>query len=564
MDMRSLCFFERLCALKTLEGEIMKALQATPKTVRALFREDKFIIPSFQREYTWEEADCIQLFEDIQNFYDEHPVDKESYYLGNIILYADPDENAWVVVDGQQRLTTLLLLLRGIFFYAQTATVLEECWKRKDPLSGQITNESKVETRVFEQDRRELEDIVFNGDVKGKHLLKQNYRKFLELLEEFFDGKNSQQKERFIMDVLDRVVLLPIECDSLDDALILFNRVNARGRPLGDADIFKARLYQFAKNDADRKELIARWNNFDDVGDLFTHWMHVIRAGKGATSREIALRKFFNEPDNAELLKDWRTTLDSLEKLNYREYEGDVAPVKAENLECLLYDLKNAYSWYPLSVFWYKHSYLQDHASVLPDDRLEEYGRLVERTVKYYYLYSVAYNSINTIKDATYRVCSAIWHDEDYLIEYQKGHAVVYEDFKKKIIGHRYGKGKRGLVSLLAVLNEKQDQQALFDLEVWDVEHILPQKGGYNAYDGGTEKQYEDEVDSLGNLVMLEKPLNITASNSFFQKKKEKYKKSIIQDVLDLVSLDTWTYEAYTKRAAEREATLLEFFREMK
>jgi hypothetical protein len=59
---------------------------------------------------------------------------------------------------------------------------------------------------------------------------------------------------------------------------------------------------------------------------------------------------------------------------------------------------------------------------------------------------------------------------------------------------------------------------------------------------------------------MLEKELNIRASNEFFKKKKDEYKKSNIQDAIDLVNLDDWKYEDWELRNQERESTLLDFF----
>jgi len=539
----------------------MRALNASPKNIRTIFQEDKYIIPPFQRRYTWTEEECVKMFEDITDFFDSHSDDSDSYYLGNIIVYPGDGKNSWVVVDGQQRLTSLLLLLRAIFSKAQTATALEECWKRKDPLTGKIINELKVESQVIAQDKEELESIILNGVIQGKNSpLKQNYQRFIMLLDDFMSGKDSETIDRFILRTLMNVVLLPIECDSQDDALTIFNTVNNRGAPLGDADIFKAELFRSTPDPKNVKELVKRWNDLNDVNFLFRIWMHVIRAEKKETDKEIGLRKFFDK--QSKLLTDWRLALDTLEGLENWNYEGE-APARIENIMGLLDEIPHVYCWYPICVFWRKNSAFRDGEAIISDDKLIELEMLLLRTLKYYFLYAVAYNSVNTIKDATYRVNTAIAHDGDYLSEYKKGHEDVYEDFKRKIKERRYGRCRSGLVSLLAILNPKQNQDKLCGLDKWDVEHILPQKGGYNAYNCWTEEQYAAEVESLGNLVMLEKPLNIRASNEFFRKKKVEYEKSAIQDARDLLAYDDWTYDTYLTRLAEREHLLLEFFKTM-
>lgn len=330
--------------------------------------------------------------------------------------------------------------------------------------------------------------------------------------------------------------------------------------PLGDADIFKAKLFQTMTDEKEKKAMVTRWNALDNVNDLFRTWMHVKRAEEGKTEKEVAQRKFFEK--RANLLGNWQVALDTLEALNNWDYE-ETAPAKAENIMGLLSYIPHDYCWYPISIFWYKHAQLVDGEALLPNDKIVELELLATRTVRYYFLYAVAYSSINRIKDATYRVNAAIYHDKDYLEEYKKDYNIAYEDFERNIRERRYGRSRKGLVSLLSVLNPRQDQDKLYNTPKWELEHILPKRGGYNNYNSWTEEQYAAEVESLGNLVMLEKPLNIRASAEFFQKKQKEYKKSAIQDACDLLKIKDWTYDAYRERHAEREETLLQFFRTM-
>ena len=101
----------------------MKAIQATPKEIRKVFN-DSYIIPDFQRPYSWEKEQCETLWDDIVSFHATAPADGERYFLGNIVV--NPAEGGkWSVVDGQQRLTTLLLLVKAFFKSAGTYTALE-------------------------------------------------------------------------------------------------------------------------------------------------------------------------------------------------------------------------------------------------------------------------------------------------------------------------------------------------------------------------------------------------------------------------------------------------------
>ena len=544
----------------------MRAIQATPKKIREIF-QNVYIIPEFQRPYSWEDEQCTKLFEDITDFFKEYRNSEESYYLGNIVIYQEGE--SWVVIDGQQRLTTLLLFIKAIYSHARSATILEELLMGKDPLTGKIKNDVlKIESRVMENDKKELEDIIIHDSVTGKSRIKQNFILLNNMLTNLIrdDELKSEDINRFITTMLDNVVLLPIECSSRDDALTIFNTLNDRGLPLGDADIFKAELFKTIMNDTQaKKELIKRWNILNknnQIDSLFRDYMHILRAEKRDISREIGMRKFFTDSKSGLDFNNWKSVLDALEKMNPDNmyYEEDT-PVHINNMRSLLKYVPNDYCEYPIKVFWYRNAYLKDGFSYLPKDKEEEFEKLIIRTVKYYYLYAVAYNAVNTIKDTTYKVCRDIFHKENYIEEYKSKYDEVFNDFERKIFDYKYGRCRKGLVSLLAILNEKQSQKELYELPNWEVEHILPQKGGYNNYNGWTEKQYEEKLNTLGNFVMLEKELNIRASNEFFSKKKIEYDKSVIQDANDLVKLDDWTYEDWESRNKERETTLLEFFK---
>ena len=96
---------------------------------------------------------------------------------------------------------------------------------------------------------------------------------------------------------------------------------------------------------------------------------------------------------------------------------------------------------------------------------------------------------------------------------------------------------------LSAFLNEKQDKEKFSEFIVsnYHIEHILPKK--WNNYDKWNENSWIDDLNSIGNLVPLEYKLNINAKNEFFNRKKESYSKSKVQDALDIIQFAEWTPE---------------------
>lgn len=549
----------------------MKAIQAAPKNISDIF-QDSYIIPEFQRPYSWEEDECSKLIEDVTGAFLSDQ--DNSYYLGSIVLYPQNEKktDVWNVVDGQQRLTTVTLLIKALYEKARTAKALERCLRQENKLTGELKDETKINTCVLDNDKINLEKIILRNITTGNDRFSKNYNYIAKKVDEFIIDKNADALNDFILWFLQKVTLLPIECDSLDDALVIFNTVNNRGMPLGDADIFKAYMFKsIATNEDAKKELIKRWDNLngdngdDNISDLFRYLMHIKRAEAGETSREVALRKFFESNGQKSTFENWRETLETFEKIN--SVGENFRSSELKNLWEILCFGPNDYVLYPIVVFWYKYAdKTKENDSIewrLSEEKEIELRDLIMATIKYFYANAIAYHSVNAVKDITYKVYGAIYRGEDYLSIYRNGYEKIFEIFKNNILSYEYGKWRWSLTSLLAILNNDQDQEKLCSLEHWEVEHILPKKGGYNNYNGWTEEQYNENLNSLGNFVLLEKELNIRASNEFFQKKKKEYQKSRIAEARDLASLEDWTYNEWKKRNKEKEDELLNFFKEI-
>ena len=545
----------------------MKAIVATPKKIKSIF-QDTYVIPDFQRPYSWEEEQCLTLLNDIIDYFEEKGnTSDDEYYLGNIVFYCE--KGKYNVIDGQQRLTTLLLLLKALYSKAAIAKALEECIKQKDTLTGELINKMKIESNVIEEDYNELQDIILNDNFVGDSRFKKNYNKLLERLSEWMRNRSSDEINNFILTVLNNVGMLPIECSSLDDALVIFNTVNNRGMPLSDADIFKALMIKegTANDSKKRKEFVNRWNALNEdeyIEGYFRILMHMIRAENNVIDREIGLRKFY-EKDSHNNLKPYENVLLSLEKIKYFDDEYPITS-RMKNLWSVIYwEKPNDYACYPIFAYWYKYAefHEEDGENIwkLPADKMDEFEKLLEATIKYYFVNAIAYNTVNKVKDTTYKVCAAIMHDKNYLQFYTENYSVAYDIFKQKIELYEYGKCRKGLVYLLAILNENQDQEALYNVDKKDLEHILPQKGGYNNYNGWSEQEYKEKLNTLGNFVLFEKPKNIRASNDFFAKKKKEYETSDIQEVKDLLKLSDWTYRECEEREKQKENEILEFFK---
>ncbi len=308
-------------SLGCLEGSIYRRrfkmalnLEAKQQNIYEIFGGNKkYIIPHYQRAYSWTTEQCEALFDDIKNAFLE---ENNGYFLGNFVVAKNKE--ILEVIDGQQRLITLTLFLRALqYFDAENSALDDAIWisDRRD----KTQKEQRIKTEVFEN-----KDAVFlEGAIKeelDKLCLKKvdnNFSKnicyFYKQLMEF---KKINSIEQFSNFLLDDVTLLPIESTdenlskAREKALKIFETINNRGMPLSNSDIFKANLYYKALNSLEHDEFIKQWQRLDfecsnislkdfDILRVFRIYSYIIRGTKGTKSSEIGLRDFFIKGDKS-------------------------------------------------------------------------------------------------------------------------------------------------------------------------------------------------------------------------------------------------------------------------
>lgn len=537
----------------------MKTITAKPEDIRTIFSRE-YQIPMFQREYSWEQEQCETLWDDLIYFHNEKDK-KDKYFLGNIVVHPIDESEKFSVIDGQQRLTTLLLLIRALFDNAGTVKALEECLKIKDKLSSELTNNIRLNSDVIENDKKNLEKIILEGRCDDENSrLYINYDMFKKKISDWKQGKTSDELNKLILTFLDNVVLLPILCETEDDALNIFETINNRGLSLSDADIFKSKLYAGIES-SKRSEFIDEWNELYDQEDLFRILMYICRAQENDISREKGLRSYFSSKTGR--LQNPGDVMASLKKIN--AIIDTKTGIYNDSLWNILENYPNQYWRYPLYVFLHKYLiWKKDGELYLPEEYYEEYKKLVMLTTAYYFVKGVVYNSVNTVKDTTFKVCAKIENNDDYLSEYIDNMGNDLKIFYDKLKSADLGRCKRGIILLSGFLNESQSVEDFYDLFLnsnIEIEHILPRKWSDN--NDWDEQEAKEVMETLGNLAPFEKKLNISASNEFFKKKKNAYKESRFADIQDLVKLDKWDYDEVKIREKNIISRIKSFIKEV-
>lgn len=534
----------------------MKAIHASPKEIRKIF-VDTYSIPQYQRPYSWEKEHCERLWEDVLDFYDKTESKDERYFLGNLVIH--PAGDTFVVIDGQQRLTTILLLIKALHQKAATVTALEKCLKKEDPLTGVLINELRVSSHVISNDKDQLKDIVFNNgeNLQDGNFL-ENFSYFQSAIDSYFKeiNFNADSFNSLILTILDRVVLLPIHCESEDDALTIFETINNRGLSLSDSDIFKAKLYSVSSS---KEEFIQFWNGLNGHEWLFRVHMHCDRAINNDFSKEVGLRSYFSKKDRLQDKYDF--VLSSIGCYNAIHDWTDSPKVNA--YWAILENYPNYYWKFPLYTYLRKHGGIgQSGAFELSPDKTQEFEKLIEAILKFVIIKGVVHNSVNAIRDTIYKAYTMIEKGANYIGELEAAGKVDIEQFSQRIGNSDLERYRRITVLLAAVLNENQDLQQYADAinRNIHIEHILPKK--WNNYDGWDEDSWSEHLNTLGNLIPLEWNLNISAQNEYFDRKKVEYRKSAIKDVHNLCEYDAWKPEEVSARHNEMITRILNWIKE--
>ncbi|GAA9425396.1 DUF262 domain-containing protein [Helicobacter pylori] len=241
----------------------MAKIESNDLNLRDILKDELYYqIPIYQRPYQWTEENCEKLLDDLFFNYED---DREGdYFCGSLVLILISEDSkkakTYDVVDGQQRLSTFILLAKVL------ATLFLE---RLTEESKDYLQESLI-TKYGKKDRLNFNAIGFNSKKDFQYALtsfndapisnnKNNYLKNAICLKNYLRKKEIENINDFIEWLYFKVVFITITCPDADKALRIFNVLNARGLALNATDIFKGELLKHTK-EHEREEFVSRWN----------------------------------------------------------------------------------------------------------------------------------------------------------------------------------------------------------------------------------------------------------------------------------------------------------------
>ena len=523
----------------------MSKLNVDQKTIKDLFQDKRadFLIPDYQRPYAWGETECQTLWDDIFSFAipDEGRTEFDSnseYFLGPIVTFKN-SVSKMEVIDGQQRLTTLMLLLRAFYEKfghmqdkASVATKqnIEKCIWKTDEFGEPDMSALKIDSEVAtDKDKDEFLEILKTGVVKPgqKSRYAANYRFFQNCIDDFL-AKYPTYFAYLPTRIMNNCILLPIEAESQDTALRIFSTLNDRGMPLSDSDIFKAQFYKYYSDIGKKDLFIKQWKDLEELtesifhplngtpmDELFTRYMYYIRAKQGIKSSTTeALRKFY-EKDNYTLLKREDMFNDLITLAHFWEdvinQDKDRFSQRILRRLFVLNYAPNGMWTYVVSVFFMQN---RDSEGLLDED---QFYRFLSKITGFIWTYAVTNPGVNALRTPIYAEMVSIVNSQP----------VTFVDFKfeadkvqSMFANFTFNNSRPITKSMLAWWAFQDDDQELFPLEtVLEIEHIYAR----NRYDKDKSLTDVKNLEALGNKALLEKRINIRAADYRFEDKIKYY-----------------------------------------
>lgn len=556
---------------------MLKKIAFTDLAIQQLFN-NLYLIPDYQREYIWQEKEVLQLLEDIYNEFLDNQ-DSE-YFLGSIVVCKVKDSPKFEVIDGQQRLITLSLILNDIRrIYKklkQDCTPLEkQLYSATIAESGETINSFIVEIEYEgnevlydlykSDDDEEINPKMVEG-FPGKTIFDahKNISSFIE--SNFNPEEGIQAIKKFLGYFLNKVKLIQIETPEIGNALKIFETINERGISLDQVDLLKNLLFR----QTDRREF----------PKLKKQWEKFKKSIVGGKEKEKPLRflRYFIMA-NYQIGKDkkgdrivreddiFHWFVENEKLCNYRTDSFSFVRKIQENASFYIDLLKNRYysqnNCNLESIFKLVGSGFKQHLILLLSAKnlsVDFFNHLLKQIETLLFYYNITKEPPRDIEKRF-----AGWAEDIRLIttkedlnDFINSRIKTDVENRSKLFETNFmnlrstSMQKYKLKYVLAKIVQYVEKQRLGDTNndslskflkgSIHIEHILPEKPSeelLNNFNNGNKSEYNEYMLKLGNLTLLERPINTSIQRDFFQKKSAEYLNSSFYLTRSIATLET-------------------------
>lgn len=528
-------------------------------SVGTLFDAKSFYrIPSYQRPFSWDEEQFDDLVTDTRDAEREAP-----YFLGNIVLHVDKDGTK-VIVDGQQRITSLMILL------ACLRDAIDDP-KVKSEIQDKILQQARTIDKIPERLRLEVKDrdmfqsvVVDNGGTRklydNSDYSEPAYRYVIasNMFHKRIDALTQEERIDLVQFIVSRCVLIFLQANSFDEAFRLFEIVNDRGKQLRRIDILKSKNTSpdVIPQDSVRDKISVEWEALesqvgeDNFESIFFLMRLIILKDK---PKHDLLREFDERIFKAGTLKRGVPFVELLFNYVrlYKEIFTDKSYIEADSLVGIKYqslihimDAEFSASEWRACILSYAQRFgregFYDFLQAIEKLYLTQWTAGTRKDERYADYTLV----LNAIDDATTpaEAIAKVPFDEEQIIK-QVTRTVVY------------GAGfcKYALLRLELITSE-HDVPKKFSAK--SIEHVFPQNpaAGSEWVKVAAGEDLGKFVHQIGNLVLVSRSKNSSSSNLEFDDKKKKYLAVRVSDYprsIGVLSYAEWNPEIIRERTEE-------------
>lgn len=558
----------------------MGMLNSTLLKLGSFLGNGKLYIPEYQRGYSWEEMQLDDFWIDLVQIYEENT--RDEHFLGQVVIHKNKEDSKRYIIDGQQRISTAIILLdilrtkfKEIADSKNNNDANDDAEDINTRYIGCVSETKKeqylsmggVDKEFFIKYIQARGPINYNDKKFEKKRLKpSNYNIFYA--SKFFEDKISKfitkktpneyiELNKLYQCLINQFILMTVETDDINEAYIIFESLNARGKALETADLLKNHILRKAHNDLSSatetwNTIIDNLDNIDPTKFIRYYWNSTKKFAREKDLFKSLRKDISSQSDVNTLLSNLRSLSKVCAAILHPDdnKEFDLTELNERLLEMQKLD---ASSYIPI-IFALR---LQNYSEEDINEVLKAIETLIVRNFvvsglvanKYELEFAQIAKSISdktwppnsdsasskmpTKDDILKKLYSLMVSDEEFINNFR-----IFNSKKNAVI--RY---------LLRKINnfDINETKIVDDSNRVHVEHILPKKIN-DEWINFNDEDHETYLWRLGNLTLLGQEYNNRAKNKGFDKKKEIYKKSEIKMTRDLVSIDDWTTFTIVKR----------------
>lgn len=531
--------------------------------VQDLIEKNKrvFKIPVYQRNYDWTDVQCTKLYTDILNAFDN---DKK-HFMGTIVYIKGQVDSSQLeealIIDGQQRVTTIYLLMKALFDYAVESNIIQ----LKEELEEYIFNrrceeQYKLKLKPIKEDNKQLCLLMNNemDELLNSSNIVRNYNLFKSLIE---SSVNDGYLARDILQGMKKLEMVEIILDKSqgDEPQRIFESINSTGLELSLSDLIRNYLLMDDDNQDDLFEQywikIEKMIGYDELREFFIQFLNCKLTETVSSKNAYTKFKSYYEKNYS----DHETLLKELKKYaNYYSAFIGKNNIYSENINQFLNDFReiNQTTVYPFLF----HIFEDYDDKLINEDTMINVFKLLRSYAVRRIICEIPSNSLRSFYKALY---SRIFKNSKDKERYYENIFVFFKSIKTKdkfINDNEFKESlihkqlyKKTICKYILSKIENNDKEKV-DVSTMTIEHILPQKENSVVWKEeigeSYNRVYEMYLHTLGNLT-------ITGLNSELGPKPFSEKKQIIKDhhskVVTLNEMifreDHWNEETILKRA---------------